>query len=218
MSEASGRREVAARKITLFHRLASTLVRLRLKPNHVSIMSALFGILGGAAFFFAAGSELILKIALLIAAILFIQLRLICNLIDGLMAVECGLKTASGELFNDVPDRVSDVAFIMGAGVFALSYSAWMTHVAWAAALGAVMTAYARCLGAAMTGKHDFCGPMAKQHRMFLLTLGSVGGILETLLEKPAFSMSLALVLIAAGSFWTTARRLARVYAQVKKL
>lgn len=217
MSELTGRREVATRKVTLFHKLASVLVRWGLKPNHISIMSAGFGVLGGAAFFFAVGSESNLRIALLAVAILFIQLRLICNLIDGLMAVECGLKTASGELFNDVPDRVSDIAFIVGAGVFALSYSVWMIHVAWVAVVGAVLTAYARCLGAAMTGKHDFCGPMAKQHRMFLLTLGSLGGIVETLIEKPAFSMSVALALIAVGSFWTTARRLTRVYVQLEK-
>jgi phosphatidylglycerophosphate synthase len=211
-----GRRDVATRKITAFHMLAARLVRRGIKPNQVSVISALFGVMGGFAFYFASEREGALRVTLLLAGVVYIQLRLICNLIDGLMAVEGGMKTKSGELFNDVPDRVSDLAFILGAGFFAGSYSPHMLHVAWAAGTAAVLTAYARCLGAAMTGKHDFRGPMAKQHRMFLLTLGSLGGMAEVWFEAPAYSMSVALLLILAGSLWTTWRRLAHVHAALE--
>lgn len=216
MNSSSSRREVASRKVTFFHKLASLLVSLGLKPNHVSVLSSVFAILGGMAFYHAAKGEASTRIVLLLAAIVCIQLRLICNLIDGLMAVECGLKTASGELFNDVPDRVSDVALILGAGFYAAMDWPLMIHVAWLACLGAVMTSYARCLGAAMTGAHDFCGPMAKQHRMFLLTLGAAGGVAEVLQGLPAYSMSASLMFIAIGSLWTTARRLMRIYRAVE--
>ncbi len=44
-------------------------------------------------------------------------------------------------------------------------------ELGWLAALLAVMTAYFRWIGAYKTQQHFFNGPMAKQHRMALLTL-----------------------------------------------
>ncbi len=45
-----------------------------------------------------------------------IQLRLVCNLMDGMLAVEGGLKTANGDLFNEFPDRIADVAILAALG------------------------------------------------------------------------------------------------------
>jgi phosphatidylglycerophosphate synthase len=212
----STRREVSSRQFGFFHQLASRLVKWGLTPNQVSVSSAAFALVGGICFSAAAVSAPLLRTILLIAAILCIQLRLICNLIDGLMAVECGLKTASGEIFNDLPDRISDVAFILGAGVFAQSVAPCLLDVAWLAALFAVLTAYIRVLGAAMTGQHDFSGPMAKQHRMFLLTLGALGGLIELLWQLPAYTMSVALFMIGFGSLLTCVRRVRRLYVRLE--
>ena len=208
---------MATRKITFFHKLASLMTGLGLTPNMISICSSIFALLGGVCFVRASEQTFTLQITLLIAAILTIQLRLICNLTDGLMAVECGLKTASGEIFNDVPDRISDVAFIIGAGIFAQSYATWIIHVAWIAALFAVMTAYVRVLGTSLSGTHDFSGPMAKQHRMFLLTVGAIGGLVEAYFKQPAYCMSAILCLIAIGSAFTCARRLRRLYCHLER-
>ena len=38
-----------------------------------------------------------------------IQLRLLCNLLDGLVALEGGRKGKAGDLFNEAPDRYADV-------------------------------------------------------------------------------------------------------------
>lgn len=205
------RRDVSARKVNLFHKLAQVLVKAGLTPNQISVLSSVFSLFSAGMFYLLAkGFEN--KILFLILAILGIQLRLICNLIDGLMAVEGGLKTKSGELFNDVPDRFSDVFIIVGAGIFAGAES-----LAWVAALFAVLTAYIRALGASLTGKHDFTGPMAKQHRMFHVTLGCVAGIAENVLSfEFGFTMKIVLGLIALGSFLTCARRLRRIYNQLE--
>jgi phosphatidylglycerophosphate synthase len=211
------RREVGTRKITFFHKLASHLVKLGLTPNQISIASAIFAILGGILFAKAASHESTAKFIFLLAALVCIQLRLICNLIDGLMAVECGLKTASGEIFNDVPDRISDIAFLIGAGIFAQSFAPYMIHVAWLAATFAVLTAYVRILGASMTALHDFSGPMAKQHRMFLLSLGTLGSLVEMIFHAPAYTMSFALLIVALGSLVTCGRRLHRLYQRLEK-
>lgn len=98
-----------------------------------------------------------------------VQLRLFCNLMDGLLAVEGGLKSATGELFNEIPDRISDALILVPLGY--AGASEWSIALGWAAAVGSVLTAYIRALGASMTGQHDFSGPMAKPHRMAAVTV-----------------------------------------------
>ena len=70
-----------------------------------------------------------------------------------------------GELFNEVPDRVADTAVLIGLGVAAGS-------VAWgmAAAMAAMATAYVRAVGFGLGQPSDFGGPMAKPHRMAVVT------------------------------------------------
>ena len=56
------------------------------------------------------------RAALYFGAAAMIQLRLVCNLIDGMVAVEGGLGTKTGDVFNDLPDRLADVLLLAGAG------------------------------------------------------------------------------------------------------
>jgi phosphatidylglycerophosphate synthase len=209
------RRELKARRVPFFQNFASQLVKWGLTPNQVSVLSAVFAIFGAFCFTrcFVCHSEGNPWILLL--GTLFIQLRLLCNLLDGLMAVEGGLKTPAGELFNDVPDRVADVVLIMGAGVFAQQFWPGMIHIAWLAAVLAVGTAYVRTIGAAMTGKHDFSGPMAKQHRMFVLTVGGIGSAIESFAGVKHYSMMLAICLIAMGAAITCVSRVMKLYRRL---
>ena len=50
-----------------------------------------------------------------------------------MVAVEGGRRTKSGEVFNDLPDRLSDPLILVGAG-YALPY-AWGPQLGWAAGL-----------------------------------------------------------------------------------
>lgn len=209
------RREVATRKVAVFQKLSQRLVLLKLTPNQISLASSVFAIVAGVSIAMTFKCEN--KIPLLVVGILGIQLRLICNLIDGLMAVEGGLKTASGELYNDIPDRVSDVAIIMGASWAAQACCPEIVHVGWLASIFAVLTAYIRTLGASMTGRHDFSGPMAKQHRMFLITLGCAGTIVETFGVWPmGYALSFVICIILLGSILTCVNRIYRIYAQLE--
>lgn len=108
--------------------------------------------------------------ALFIAAAAFIQLRLLCNLIDGMVAIEGGQQTRVGVLYNELPDRISDAATLIGAGYAAMSEPV----LGWIAALIAVMTAYIRSVGKGEGAGNDFCGPMAKPHRMAVMTVACV--------------------------------------------
>ncbi len=97
-----------------------------------------------------------------------IQCRLLCNMMDGMLAVEGGLKSATGELFNELPDRLEDAFILVPLGY--AGGTSWSIALGWAAACGAIATAYLRAMGAGLTGRHDFRGPMAKPHRMAAAT------------------------------------------------
>src|SRR5439155_1006073 len=107
------------------------------------------------------------------AAAAGIQLRLLCNLLDGLVAVEHAKATRSGEIYNDLPDRLSDMLILIMAGYSAAALGIRFAHeLGWIAASLAVLTAYARVLGRSIGSGIYFIGPMAKQHRMALMTSG----------------------------------------------
>jgi hypothetical protein len=90
------------------------------QPNQTSVAGVLFAGAAGAALLAstAAGPELgpYQRGGLLLAAAAGIQLRLHCNLLDGMVAVEGGRKTKGGEVFNELPDRASDGVLLVCAG------------------------------------------------------------------------------------------------------
>ena len=115
---------------------------------------------------------------MLVLAVAGIQGRLLCNMLDGMVAIEGGRQTKSGEIFNDLPDRVADAVIFVCAGYAAREHP-FGVELGYIAAILAVFTAYVRMLGGASGLKQSFIGPMAKQHRMFTLTLACVLSIFE---------------------------------------
>ncbi|MDX1302203.1 CDP-alcohol phosphatidyltransferase family protein [Photobacterium sp.] len=207
----ANRRPLAVRDVIITRCIAIWLSQKNITPNQISLMSMAFALMGIGAmlsyhFFY-------FNVFLLIAA-LCIQMRLLCNLFDGMVAVEGGKKTPAGELFNDVPDRIADPLFIV-AGGFA-TQSVFGMSLAWSCALIAVLTAYVRVLGVSMGCPADFRGPMAKQHRMALLTFTFVFLFIHRSFELlPAvfdYSMDMALLIMLVGSIFTTWCRLASIY------
>jgi phosphatidylglycerophosphate synthase len=140
-------------------------------------------------------------------------MRLLCNLLDGMLAVEEGLKTSTGEIFNELPDRIADVMILVGAGYVGSP----LTHGAtlgWVAALGAVFTAYVRILGGSLGLPQHFIGPMAKQHRMFTLTVATLLAAVEALADMPSRAIPGGLAVIVAGSVATAIRRTRRILSE----
>jgi phosphatidylglycerophosphate synthase len=100
------RRPVKSRNLIWAGRLAQWLADARVEPNHISLASVAAA--AAAAVSLVAGHPL--------AAAVFIQLRLLCNLLDGMVAIEGGMRSAAGEVYNDLPDRVSDALILLAAG------------------------------------------------------------------------------------------------------
>jgi len=193
MSELANRRPLKSRQTGWAGMLARLLLKTPLTPNAVSVAGVGFAAAGAACFAFAPRQPL-----LWLGGALFIQLRLLANMMDGLLAVEGGRKSPTGALYNEFPDRIEDALLLVAAG-----YGAGAPTLGWAAALLAMGTAYVRALGGSIGLAQDFCGPMAKQHRMALLTAGAV-------LSPFMAAMPAVLAVICLGAAVTSARRLVR--------
>ena len=191
--------------------MAATLRRAGVQPNQISVLSAVCALLGAGALV-ASGFDVPrwVRAASLLLAAGCVQLRLLCNLFDGLVAVEGGLRTKTGEIYNELPDRVSDI-LLLGAAGYACGGPDWAPPLGWAAAALAVCVAYVRALGGQLGTAQQFCGPMAKQQRMFVLTVACVATAGERLLGWPLRSMAVALGVILLGSALTAARRTVRI-------
>lgn len=203
------RRPIAARDLTLSRRAASWLARRRVSANAISIAGMIAGVLAGIVLGLTRDVATPLS---WFAAALLIQLRLLANMLDGMVALETGTASTLGEIYNDVPDRVSDSATLIGLG-YALGGDIVLGY---AAAGAAMATAYIRTLGVAVGAPAQFCGPMAKPHRMFVATatagLCGFAALLGTTVTVGGYGLpTLALVAVTAGSIVTALRRLARV-------
>jgi phosphatidylglycerophosphate synthase len=212
---AAPRRELATRKTAWARASARWLARAHVRPNSVSLASVAFAAGGCAAFAVVPVMNGSWRAVTLVLAAVSIQLRLLCNLLDGMIAVEEGFKTRTGEIYNDAPDRVADVLLLVGAGYALAGVPGGLTW-GWLAAVLAVFTAYVRLLGGTVGANQSFIGPMAKQHRMFTLTIAALCAAAESLLTGSRWALWLGLVLIVAGSIVTAARRLRRILVEVE--
>lgn len=199
------RRPITARSTGWARALSAALARSSITPNQISVLSIFFAAGGAAALLYCPG------LPGLIACAVGVQLRLICNLLDGMVAMEGGKQTPTGALYNEYPDRIADSLLII-----ALGYAACMPSLGWLGALLAALTAYVRLSGASLGLAQDFRGPMAKQHRMFVLTAACVLAIIEQLSTHTHYVLPAAAVIIAAGSLLTCITRTRAIAAQLK--
>ena len=207
-----GRRELKVRDTKLSKQIAKWLSQRSITPNQISLVSIFFALLASISFLNIPNSNYAWLYALL--AGLFIQMRLLCNLFDGMVAIEGGKSTPSGELFNDIPDRIADPLILIAAG-YAISIVSWGEALGWLAGLLAVMTAYIRTLGVSMGAPVSFMGPMAKQHRMATMTGAAVLTIIESFWADKSvagYVILLALIIIVIGSLITAMNRTRAIY------
>jgi len=132
---------------------------------------------------------------------LLIGVRSLGNILDGMVAIESKRASPIGELFNEVPDRISDAAMLIGLG-FAKGGDPYLGCLA---ALAAVFTAYVRAIGKVAGAPQDYRGPMAKPQRMLVVVvvciLGfSAPGLLEIHFEHIDLAVpGVALLIVIIG-------------------
>ncbi|WP_428541317.1 CDP-alcohol phosphatidyltransferase family protein [Profundibacter sp.] len=212
MVNENDRRPLASRDTGWANKLTQMLAKTSITPNQISIASMGAALTAGVLFYLAGQTSGGLRIAALLGGGLFCQLRLICNLLDGMVAVEAGKGSPDGPFWNEMPDRVSDILILVGIG-----YGLDMPTLGWAAAAFAVLTAYVRELGHATGLAVDFCGPMAKPQRMAVVTLAAVLAAIATLWGYSALVMQIALWVVTIGAAATALRRSARMVTQLNQ-
>lgn len=200
------RRPIAARRLAFIQNLAAGLARRRVRPNLISIIGLVASLIAATLLVLSSRAGHPVRVYFLLAAGL-IQLRLLCNVIDGLVAVEGNMKSPTGELYNEIPDRLSDAATLIGFG-YALQSFVTLGYIA---ALAAVFVAYIRAVGKGCGLPADFRGPMAKQQRMFLVTvcclyMGAAPESWRPLFESRGLP-ALTLAVIIAGCVVTSLHR-----------
>jgi len=109
----TARRPLKSRDTRLAARAASILVTRGVTPNAISMASIGFALMAGAAFWAAGGGGS----AYYVAAALGCQLRLLCNLLDGMVAVDAGTGTPNGPYRNEAPARLADKMTLAGMGL-----------------------------------------------------------------------------------------------------
>jgi phosphatidylglycerophosphate synthase len=209
--KAIDRRPIATRNRKWAQSATAWLAARNVSPNSISIAGMCACVAAGVAL--GLTSVEYNRILWLVAA-LGAQLRLTANMLDGMVALASGRASKVGELYNEVPDRVSDAVVFVGAGY------AWGGNVAlgYLATILAIFTAYVRAAGKIAGAPNEFCGPMAKQHRMLVITVACVYSVLFPrswqifhLDDFDVGVMSLALTLIIAGCVVTVLRRFKRI-------
>ncbi|NOS68414.1 MAG: CDP-alcohol phosphatidyltransferase family protein [Verrucomicrobia bacterium] len=204
------RRPLTTRTTKWAGAVAGWLVKRRVQPNTISVLSMAFAALAGGAMIWAGKEGFGARVWLFLFAAAGIQLRLACNMFDGMVAVEGGFKTKSGEIYNELPDRFADVFILAGSG-YSMPSSPWLQTLGWMAAALAVITAYVRAMGVAAGAGQYFLGPMAKPHRMATLTVTCLALVGLNIFKSEFDLMQIALIVICAGCLVTIARRLVRI-------
>lgn len=206
MAQSDDRRPLSSRDTGWARAIAHRLSASGITPNQISMASMAMAAGAGTAFWLAGSATPGTRAALLLAAALFCQLRLLCNLFDGMVAIEGGKQASDGPFWNEFPDRIADILILTGVG-----YGIGIPALGWAAAACAVLTAYTRELGRNCGLPADFSGPMAKQHRMATITAAALLSVLEPLWRGHDEVLLVALWLIAVGAAVTALRRAANI-------
>jgi len=202
--QAKVRRPLKTRSKTWAIKLTNVLLKIKTKPDHISIMGIAFAVLAGS---FLLLTQSLQKNHLFLLAAIFVQLRLLCNMLDGMVAVDGNIQSKFGDIFNELPDRFEDILILVCAG-----YAASHVSLGWCAASLAVLTAYIRAFGVSIGTKQYFCGPMAKPQRMFVVT---VACLIEFFINTKGTTIAVGLLLITAGSIITCIRRIGLIVKEV---
>ena len=152
---------VNERLVPLVDRLAAAGVT----PDQVTLAAIPVAVVGGACLWLSPGAP-----GLLLAVPVLVVVRILLNLVDGNMARRTGRIHPRGELFNELGDRLADIAF--------LAPVAWlpgaMAEVVLLGVLAGVLASYVGITARAAGGQRIYRGILSKPGRMTLLVACSL--------------------------------------------
>ncbi len=188
-------------------------VRFNVHPNTVSYSSIVASSLAAICFWQASRIP-----ALLIPAVGFCYLRLWLNMLDGMVALASGKASRTGEIANELPDRISDVVIFVGVAHSGLCH---VLSGYWAA-IFALLVAYVGTLGQAVGVQREFSGVMTKPWRMVALHVGAWWTLVQLALGNdlhlgPLTILDWTNLVIVAGCLQTVWIRLVRIVRALRQ-
>lgn len=189
--------EEVLRKIvkTPLDAIASFLLRIRLQPNHITLL----GLLGS----IAAG--VLIAFGHLLWAGLLAAIMAPLDAVDGAMARLKGSPTKFGSFFDSVIDRYDELFLLAGLTYhFIQQANTWGVMFTFGAAAGSVLVSYTRAKAEAL-GLNAKVGFMTRIERSIVLIIGLLVG-------KPLVSVGIIAILANI----TAIQRIASVWQQSK--
>ena len=145
------------------------LFRLRLRPNHLTVIGLGVSFLAASAF--SAGRTRAAGLLLIVAGL--------CDFFDGALARVSGQVTPFGAFLDSVIDRYSDLLVLLGIVVlFARMPHTRGAIVAMAGLIGSMMVSYTKARAESI-GVRCTVGMMERPERMICLIAGALLGLLE---------------------------------------
>lgn len=191
---------VNARLVPLVDRLAKAGVT----PDMVTLAAVPVAVLGGACLLLSPAVP-----ALLIVVPLLVVLRLVLNLIDGNMARRTGKIHPRGELYNELGDRLADIAFL--APVAFLPGAS--PQIVLLGVLVGVMASYVGITARAAGGERIYRGILSKPGRMALLVTCSLWAFVAGTADTAAWALFGPVLLVG-----TALTLLERILVAVRRL
>lgn len=166
-----------------------------ISPDAITLAAIPVALLGSAALIASPTQPM----ALLAVPVLVVG-RLLLNLLDGNLARRSGRIHPRGELFNEVGDRLADVAFLAPVAVLPGASST----IVLLGVVAALLASYVGIATRAAGGPRLYRGVLSKPGRMILLAVSS----LWALFAGPATAWAVFGPLLLAGGLLTLAERL----------
>jgi phosphatidylglycerophosphate synthase len=174
--------------------VVDALARRGVNPDVVTLAAIPVGLVAGACILASPTVPI-----LLLAVPLLAGLRLVLNLLDGALARQMGRTHARGEFYNEVGDRLTDLAFLVPV---AFVPGADATTVL-LGSLGSVVASYAGLASRAAGGERLYRGILSKPGRMVL-----VGGFSVAVFILGPSAWGPFGPLLLAGTFLTALERI----------
>ena len=176
--------------------LLSVLIRFKITPNHITVITLILSFIVG---FMVAFFREFRWVVLLLPIFLFIRMAL--NALDGMLARIQNMSTKLGEILNEVGDVLSDT-FLYLPLLYYVSQSKVMFLLIFLFVFLSAMSEFCGVLSKAMINVRRYDGPMGKSDRAFLVGLyGLIYFFYTNVKDYSVLIFSIACVLLMVSSF-----------------
>lgn len=196
------------RPITANHveSIAKKTISTGLTPNYVSLISLIFSVLAGIAFYYSL--EVVLYA---LVGVVFVALNSFFDALDGSMARYLGNASKKGDFLDHVIDRYADM-FIIG-GIFFGGHVDWEIGVI--ALVGVLLTSYLGTQAQALGIGRFYGGLMGRADRLVLIMIAAVAYVIYA---QPLGGYTILGWCVVVLAFTSHITALQRIYSVWNKL